>query len=1272
MPNRSGNDKSASEKRKDEESLLEAMAEGVYLVDRSGDVVFMNRAARDILGYDAADIIGKNSHKVFHHHKKDGAVNTSETCRLAETMSTGTPKRFPDEVFCAKDGRLVPVHCTAAPLKENGGITGLIIAFSDITGQRLAEDALKKANAEMEMFFQVVPSAVYMVDTQRRVTRWNRKAAELTGFSAEEVLGKPCTVFADIPCRRTCALYDESVPKPMTCGECIVRTKSGMSRIISKNFDVVRNAAGEVIGGIESFEDITDRRMAEARLRLLSIAADQSPASFVITNIEGRIEYVNPKFCQITGYTSAEVLGRNPRLLKSGETPAQTYVALWKTVLAGGTWRGQLHNKRKSGELFWESATISGIKDEHGAIVKLLAIKEDITERKLAMEKLAEKEATFSAITSSAQDAILMMDNSGAVSFWNPAAERILGWKAEEALGKNLHELITPERFREAHGKAFPAWRLTGEGAAVGKTLELAALRKDSSEIAVELSLSAVKLNGAWNAVGILRDITARKATEAALRESESLYSGIANSAPETVLIHRDGVILYVNDIGTSISGYSRAELVGSSIFKFITEASKTAILSSMYKREGSAPVGDYEVEFVTRPGKTLDLLVKSAPIVYKGEPAVLVVLVNITARKEEEAALQKAKQAAEAASHAKSDFLANMSHEIRTPMNSIIGMSEILLDSALAEDQRRHLQTIQHSAEALLYIINDILDISKIEAGLLTIEKEPYDPREVAESVTEMFARRAAEKGLELMLKVSTNMPPAVMGDGNRLRQIFINLVGNAMKFTLKGQIKIGAELLKGPAGDWLLFSVTDTGVGISPENQKKLFKKFSQVDDSSTRKYGGTGLGLSITKALVEMMGGSVSLESAEGKGSTFSFRLPCEPAASPRPQRADEVSFSGMHALLVDDNADSLEILSQNMATWGFTTATACNALEALKVLKSGGKFDLLLVDHQMPGGDGEQFIAGAAGAAGGAKIIMLSSRVETIPESVKPAVSAFLSKPITRSGLFNAILRVFRPAAPEAASSETPAVQRDYSYLRILVVEDNVDNQNLARLMLEKTGYKLDIAANGREALEKCAAFNYDLVLMDIQMPEMDGHEAAFQLRKTEAYRKTPIIALTAHGLDSDIKKSLSFGMNAHITKPLKKKVLYEALDKWLDTRKKVLVADDSPDNQALAELFLKGETGLRLYRASNGKEALEMLRRNIFSLVLMDMEMPVMDGLTAVRELRAAPGGKAVPVVAFSAHDNQEKVKECLAAGCTDYLVKPVKKAGLLEKVRKYL
>jgi PAS domain S-box-containing protein len=1157
---------------------------------------------------------------------------------------------------------------------DGGKITGLIIAFSDRTESRLASEALKKAKEDAERVMQLVPSAVFTVDPRRRVLSWNHKAEAITGYAAAEVLGKSCEVFADMPCRQGCGLFTESEKKPIDCAECTIRTKDGRIRIISKNADIIRNDKGEITGGIETFEDITEKLISNEKLKLFSIAAEQSPATFVITDPLGQIEYVNPKFCLMTGYTREEVLGKNPRVLKSGEMTPEKYKELWETISKGGTWQGEFHNKKKNGELFWESAAISGIKDGNGNIIKYLAIKEDITARKLNEARLRDQKNTFKAITGSAQDAILLLDNAGSVTFWNAAAERILGWTEKEALGRNLHELIVPERFLAAHRKAFEVFKHTGEGAAVGKTLELAARRKDGVEISVELSLSAVMLNGQWCSVGMLRDITERKSVETILKESEDKYRGIFEAFLDLYYqTDMAGNILLLSPSALQLTGWTAGELVGKNVLDIYADPAERAGLLAELTKKGS--VTGLEITLKKKDGTHTPCLVSSRVMTDKsGRPnGVQGTLRDITEMRRAREELKKAKEAAEAANHAKSDFLANMSHEIRTPMNSIVGMAEILMDSPLAEDQRKHLKTIQHSADALLYIINDILDLSKIEAGLMRLEKKPFAPREVAESVAEMFAQRAAAKGLELVLKIGTDIPGTVLGDGNRLRQVLINLVGNSFKFTLKGQIGIGVELLKGPEGDWLSFSVADTGIGISPENQKKLFQKFSQVDDSSTRKYGGTGLGLTISKKLAEMMGGGMTLESAEGKGSVFGFRFPCEAVASPS-REEEHVSFSGMRALLVDDNTDSLEILAQNMAVWGFTTVSSYDPQEALALLKRGEKFNLIVVDHQMPGVDGGQFIAEARRpeVGGGARILLMSSMTEDIPEDVKTSAAGFICKPITRSGLFNTILKIFRPSPSDVPAGAAPGTRRDLSHLRILVVEDNPDNQNLARLMLEKAGYRMDLAGNGRIALEKCAAFNYDLVLMDIQMPEMDGHEAAFQLRKTEAYKKIPIIALTAHGLESDIAKSLSLGMNAHITKPLKKKVLLEALEKWVDTRHKVLLADDDPDNLALLDNFLKGETGIRLWHASDGQEALGLLAKNIFSLVLMDVEMPVLDGLAAVRTLRAGVSGAAIPVVAFSANNEPARIAECLEAGFTDYIVKPVKKAELLSKMRKFI
>ncbi|MCX5786547.1 MAG: response regulator [Elusimicrobia bacterium] len=905
---------------------------------------------------------------------------------------------------------------------------------------------------------------------------------------------------------------------------------------------------------------------------------------------------------------------------------------------------------------------------------------------------ILESERRLSSTLRSIGDGVISTDAAGLVTNLNRVAEHLTGWTTASAMGRPVEEV-----FRVVHAKTRvaadnPVERALRENVIVALAEHSMLISRNGAQYRIADSCAPIQdaAGVVIGAVLVFRDVTEEHLRREQLRASEERFQSIINASPDAIVTtDLESRILMVSPGTVTMFGREREEeLLGHLFTDFIVpEDRERAAANVALTLQGKKP-GPIDYRVLRADGSVFDMeanveIIRDA----EGQPAQTVSIArDITERKRVEEKLletnrrleESTKRAndmsakAEKANAAKSEFLANMSHEIRTPMNSIIGWSEILLDSRLDEYQKRQLHTIQRSADALLYIINDVLDISKIEAGLLKTEKEPYDPREVAESVAEMFAQRSAVKGLELVLNVSPDMPAAVLGDGNRLRQILINLVGNAFKFTFTGQIKISAEFMNGGASGGLVFSVADTGVGISAENQKKLFNKFIQVEDSSTRRYGGTGLGLAISKALVEMMGGEMSLESAEGKGSVFSFRLPYEKAPA-GPRRPDHVSFSGMRALLVDDNTDSLEILVQNMSLWGFSTVSARSVAEALEALKSAGKFDLLVVDHQMPGGNGDQFIAEAygSGSSGKAKIMMLSSRVDTIPESVKPAVAVFLSKPIIRSVLFNAILKVFRPAIPQEDSAGAAAPQRDYSHLRILVVEDDVDTQNLARVMLGRAGYKLDVAANGREALKKCAAFNYDLVFMDIQMPEMDGHEAAFQLRKTEAYRTTPIIALTAYSRESDITKSLSFGMNAHITKPLKKNVLYEALERWLDTRRKVLVVDDNPDNLALMELYLKAETGLRLYRALDGKEALEMMGQNIFSLVLMDIEMPVMDGLTAVRELRKTAAGKTVPVVAFSAHDDPLKIKECLDAGYTDYLLKPVKKAGLLEKIQKY-
>ena len=799
----------------------------------------------------------------------------------------------------------------------------------EIGERRQAEESLKKLNESLEdrvrersrelederNFIAAVldteSALVLVLDNEGRVLRINRACEQLSGLSGDSMIGQLVWDFSVSPeevaeARRIFARVSaDKLPGSL---EAHWLGLGGERHTVAWTYSAVSLNEGAYI--IATGSDVTERKRNEEELRKLSRAIEQSPISIVITDGNGNIEYVNPRFSEITGYTFDEVLGKNPRILKSGANSPELYQQLWATILAGKVWKGEILNKKKNGELYWENVTICPIFDAAGVLTHFLGLKEDITQTK-----------------------------------------------------KLLEEMIA-------------------------------------------------------------------------------------------------------------------------------------------------------------------------------------------------------ARYAAEAANRIKSEFLANMSHEIRTPMNAILGMAEMLGETELSAEQRKYVSIFQNAGNNLLDLINDILDLSKVEAGQFELDKQSFDLEWALQEQIQLLAPRAHGKGLELVLDIQPDVPVFVLGDAKRLRQCITNLVGNAIKFTLHGEVSMSVRRVPDEP-DQLQFSVADTGIGIPPDKQMAIFEAFTQADGSVTRRFGGTGLGLTITKRLVELMDGRIWVESEPGKGSVFHFTA-LLPEAVPvsRPQIAC-ADLGGVRMLVVDDFPFNRTIVRQYLSLLGAEVDEAESGGEALEKMhqayKQNRPYALALVDCHMPVMDGIEVAQRIrdSSALRSTRLLMLSSddSAKPIQRTQKMGVT-LLVKPLKREELIQAVTeelkRLVVPVVEAVPAGESPAVAPAVRPLKILLAEDNQDNVLLMQVMLKSTPHQLDVVENGKLAVEKFIEGHYDLVLMDMQMPEMDGYAATTMIRRIEQAERrqpTPVVALTAHALKEDEQKSLDAGCDRHLTKPIKKRMLLEVVGSY---------------------------------------------------------------------------------------------------------------------------
>jgi PAS domain S-box-containing protein len=770
------------------------------------------------------------------------------------------------------------------------------------------------------------------------------------------------------------------------------------------------------------------------------------------------------------------------------------------------------------------------------------------------------------AVVEGMSDAVLVLDQRNRITDLNPAAQRILGHALSELIGQPAAQVFSAwpnliERFRDAT-----------------ETHEEIVLGEASHSFDLRISPLSDRRGSLTGRLIVLRDITERKQAEQAVRASEARKGVILETALDAIVsIDQQSRIIEFNPAAEKMFGYKREEVLGQDMAKLLIPASlREQHYSGVahYLQTGKGPLIGKRVEVTaTRADGTefpVDLALADIPLA--GPPVFTGYIRDITERKQAMAALEQARAAAESANQAKSAFLAMMSHEIRTPMNAIIGMTGLLLDTSLSSEQREYAETVRSSSDALLTIINDILDFSKIEAGKLELELQPFELRECLESALDLLAARATEKGLDLAYLLEEQVPAAVYGDVTRLRQILVNLLSNAVKFTERGEVVLSVEARR-KDGDGrgnhqqpdeesfyeLHFAVRDTGIGISEEGKARLFRSFSQVDASTTRRYGGTGLGLAISKRLAELMDGTMWVESQPGVGATFHFTILAEAAPTGwRPYLdTSQPQLAGKRVLIVDDSATNRFILTLQMQSWGMLPYVCASGQEALAYMQAAVPFDVAILDMQVPDMDGlmlaEQIRHYQDAQA--LPLVMCTSLGRREVDMQGVDIAAFIHKPIKPSQLYNALISLFvEHPQPHMPQSEPTELQFDAGLgqrlpLRILLAEDNTVNQKLALRLLERMGYRVDVVANGLEVLEALQRQSYDVILMDVQMPEVDGLEASRAIHEGWTAEQRPrIVAMTANVMQGDREECLDAGMDDYLTKPIQIKALQAALER----------------------------------------------------------------------------------------------------------------------------
>jgi PAS domain S-box-containing protein len=914
----------------------------------------------------------------------------------------------------------------------------------------------------------------------------------------------------------------------------------------------------------EEFEKTLQEQSAEIlqRQQYFDDLVKNSPLGIVSLDLDHRIISCNPAFVTMFGYEESEILGKRLDRLITQEPSAEEIDLLKNEMSLGKVARSSGKCLRKDG---------SGIEVDflgtpvivEGQLVGILSIFVDTTEKSRFQVILQEQLHFLQKMMDVIPAPVFYKDANCLYLGCNKAFEESVGKPKVQIIGKTVFDLLSEEDAKPLHQSNLELLANPG-------VMNYEARVKEADGVVRDCSLHTATFNdldgNLAGLIGVRFDITDLKEKERELQQSEERFLQLAENIDEVFWLASadSSKVYYVNPAFETVTGvpcqrfYENPMIWKGLALDVERQPEKARMMQNL-----DTPDAVFECEciLVKPDGKEVWIRMHMNPV-FDEEGKVIArtgVVTDITDRKEAENALQEAKVTAEGAARAKAEFLANMSHEIRTPLNAVVGMTGLLLDTELNGEQRDFVKTIRKSGDSLLEVINEILDYSKIEAGKLELELHPFYLRNCIETALDLVSADAAERGINLAYIIEDSTPNKLVGDETRLRQVLVNLLNNAVKFTEEGEVVVTVRPQRIDERDYEIhFSVRDTGIGIPMDRMDRLFRSFGQVDASTTRKYGGTGLGLTISKHLVESMGGEISVQSEVGRGSTFSFWITAqaEPDTSILYPRGDQPELTGKRVLIVDDNLTNTQILTKQTSAWGMMPQALRSGSEALDLLRKGETFDIAILDLQMPEMDGISLANEIRRLRNPETLplVMLTSlgRRSDREKGNEKLFAASLVKPIKPSSLYNVLMDVFKnrptPIRQTSSLGKIDSQLAKRHPLQILLAEDNPINQKVATKILERMGYRADVVGNGLEVIQALERQSYDLVLMDIQMPEMDGEVATHLIRQRYSKDRQPyIVAMTAHALEGDREKYLNIGMDNYISKPVRVEELAKVLE-----------------------------------------------------------------------------------------------------------------------------